>query len=184
MRKIDYHHIGAAPEKDAERIRALYADAGIDDEIIKEFGPTVEAYGSSGVDAIIDRIATKYSGENPSTFGVLIVVDGVDTGQAIWGIKDYQAVDNETRQPYTMEGVNVSAWILQQYRGRGLGKALMKYASIHAAESLPMLGEARQIWTSIHSSNIASRSACARAGFSEIGVQSDKPDRLLYALKS
>ena len=178
--------MGADPETEAARLQTLYSDKGIDVAIVDEFAATVEAYRTLPLADIATRIRDRYTGREPMACGALAVADGIDAGMAIWGIKDFDLLVGE--QLETVRGINISAWLLKQYRNRGFARLLgkdvveMAHAQIHA-DNVPSW-RGRQIWTSIDSDNTASRRASVIAGFVEAGEHIGSPGRLLYVLET
>lgn len=174
MKTIEFYRIGNEPFADAIRLKNLYSSDGIDDAITREFDTTVAAYRSLAVEDIRDRIRTKYAADPAIIAGELTVVDSHDAAMAIAGQKPF--LHPKTGQ--STEGINVSAWVLAQYRGAGIGKLIAHHMTEVAAHTFPN----QTIWTSIHTDNMASRKAFESAGYRVIGSQLDegKQDRIIY----
>jgi GNAT superfamily N-acetyltransferase len=182
MSNVRYYDLGQNFEFEAPRLKKLYKSDGIDDRIIEEFGATVSAYRSLSYDDIAERLKSRYGSSNPPAYGTLGVINDTDFGMAIWGSKDYEIL--EGGEVVKKQGINVSAWVLKQFRSRGFGIAIIEYATKCAVElsrgksQTSLTGT--PVWTSIHKDNIASRKACIHAGFTEIGIQADMQDRRIY----
>ncbi len=178
MANLEFYNLGSNPEEEAVRIQQLYFDDGVDIYVRDEFEATVKAYTSLSLAEIAQRLRSRYAGDQRAAHGVLPVYNNNDIGMAIWGEKNFQDTSTSQETP----GVNVSAWVLRQYRGQGFGRQVLEHATREAA----ILGNNldKQIWTSIKPENLASRRSCEHAGFVEIGPQLDKPERLLYMLQT
>lgn len=183
MDTVEFYTIGQHVEKEALRLKQLYENVGIDEYILEEFGTTVEAYRTLPLPEISARLQARYTGEAPTTHGVIARVINFDYGMAIWGLKAYSSV-TPTGEVQQKEGINVSAWVLRQNRGFGFGKLLIAHATMQAAHQAQnpqrsdLLG--KPIWTSIHRDNTASIRACQEAGFRLVSVQPEKPERDIY----
>jgi hypothetical protein len=174
MANLEFYNLGSNPEEEALRTQQLYSDSGVDAFVRDEFESTVHAYANLPLPEIAQRLCSRYAGAHPAAHGILPVYKDIDLGMAIWGDKDFQSAETLEEIP----GINVSAWILRQYRGQGFGRITIEYAT---AQALALSKESgRQVWTSIKPENLASRRSCEHAGFIEISTQPDKPDRLLY----
>lgn len=187
MPKPAFYQLGLDPSAEASRIYNLYADKGVDSAVINEFESTVKAYQSLSLSEISARLIARYGGEDPMAVGTILEIDGVDVGMAIWGDKDYPGNAGSDLNIRSERGINISAWILSQYRNLGLGKSLLSHAVDDAKERASQPTSTwydRKVWTSIRPANIASRLACEHAGFVEVGIQADQPSRLLYQLVS
>ncbi len=177
MADLEFYTLGTNPEEEAIRTQQLYFDRGVDEFVREEFESTVHAYTTLLPDEIALRIQSRYTGDHPVAHGLLPVYRKADIGMAIWGEKDFQNVDSREETP----GINVSAWLLKQYRNQGFGRRVIEHATAEAVTLSEQLG--KQVWTSIRPDNLASRRACEHAGFIEAGSQPDKPERLLYILQ-
>jgi GNAT superfamily N-acetyltransferase len=171
---LKYYKLGNNPEYEAARTQRLYFDSGVDVQVRDEFEDTVNVYTSLSLTEIAQRLRIRYAGDRPVAHGVLPSLENNDIGMAVWGEKDFQDVHTSQEIP----GINVSAWLLRQYRNKGFGRQLLEYATTEAVVLSNDLG--KQVWTSIKPDNIASRRSCEHAGFIEIGPHTDKPERLLY----
>jgi RimJ/RimL family protein N-acetyltransferase len=142
------------------------------------------AYQTLPLPFIATRIRERYMGDEPVACGALIVADGQDAGMAIWGIKDFERTANERVE--TVRGINISAWLLKQHRNKGfareLGRDVVEMAQAQIQNANVPTWSGRQIWTSVHVENTASRLACLGAGFVEAGDHTGSPGRLLYVL--
>lgn len=176
MADLEFYAIGCNPEEEAERTQLLYLNSGVDTFVRDEFEVTVQAYTSLPIVEIAQRLRRRYAGDQPLVHGVLAVYDDADIGMAIWGEKNFHNVGSKQETP----GINVSAWILRQYRGQGLGRRVIQHVATEALALSEVLG--KQVWTSIKQENLASRQSCEHAGFVEVGPQPYKPGRLLYIL--
>lgn len=175
---IDFCRVGTNPAMEAPRLKALYADEGIDERITREFGASVEAYTTMSVAEAEERITQKYV-DTTEAIGVLAVYDEADIGMAVAGLKEF-AVINEPSEV----GVNISGWILEQYRGQGHSKSLGVHTLRYALErtenqEFPEWFGA-PIWTSIHHENLPSIAAAQRNGFRSIGVAANDANRQIF----
>lgn len=176
MAILEFYMLGVNPEDEAIRTQKLYGDIGVDQFVRDEFEATVTAYTTLPLVEIAERLRSRYAGSQPAAQGVLPVYADLEIGMAIWGEKDFLNIETSQETP----GINVSAWLLRQYRNQGFGRRVIKYATAKAL----ILGKesGKQVWTSIRPENLASRRSCEHAGFIEIGPQPDKPERLLYVV--
>jgi len=178
MADLEFYQLGNDLEAETIRIQNLYLSDEIDDSIRSEFGPTVESYTTLSHTDLMDRVSSKYFGENSDGAGWLATVDGIDVGMAAWAIRDfkYHGQEKFTR------GINASAWLLKSVRGAGFGNKIIA----HATEDARIAGDRLQlqVWTSIRPENIASRRACESAGFRIAGIHGNLPDRRLYLLEN
>lgn len=175
---LSFYQVGGDVAADARRMAALYSDAGIDARIEKEFEGTVAAYTSLSMPEIEERIAHKYV-DGTEALGVVAVKAGADVGMAVAGLKEFAIRDTQPQK-----GINVSGWILEQYRGRGYSILLGSYMLARAFErsrdpGFPDWYNA-PIWTSIHHENAPSIAAAQRNGFTEVGVAANDTDRRIF----
>jgi hypothetical protein len=147
---------------------------GIDGAIAEEFRATVEAYQTPSLDDIHSRVVDRYTGHNPTTYSIVLCVNGESVGHAFWGEKRFMTA----RMERLVNGINLSAWLLQGQRGHGLGATLIKEGLTHIIQDHKFVGY--PIWTSIDRKNVASQKACQRAGFFLLGMQADKPERDIF----
>lgn len=187
MSELAFYRIGQDPEIEAIRLQQLYTNEGIDERVVDEFGSSVDLYRTLSIHEIEERLRVRYSGETPLVYGAIGTYRSIDFGMAIWGVKDYQKTETDGSSRW-YDGVNVSAWVLRQYRGMDLGTALIGFATTeavaltHVQHNTGTYG--MQIWTSIHGSNKPSQRACEHAGFVRVGEQADKNGRFIYELES
>lgn len=185
MSELAFYRIGQDPESEATRLQQLYANEGIDEKVVEEFGSTVDLYRTLPIIEIEERIKVRYSGDAPLVHGAIGAYGSADFGMAIWGLIGYQKVESDGSSRW-YDGINVSAWVLRQFRRKNLGTALIDYATQEAValtrdeQNTGLYG--MQIWTSIHGSNEASQRACEHAGFVRVGAQADKDGRFIYEL--
>lgn len=182
MPDISFNKLGTNPEYEATLLRKLCSNDGIDDAIISEFPETIATYSKEPNVTAVARIADRYSGTNPLAVGDIIMVDDTAVGLAYCGLADYQMQGQRTPS----NGINMSSWILSQYRRNGIGNRIINHAAQTAIDQSHNPAsydwQERRIWTSIKIGNIASLRACENAGFVESGVMSDDPNRIIYTL--
>jgi RimJ/RimL family protein N-acetyltransferase len=177
---MNIYQVGTNPELEATRLKTLFSDKGVDDLVVAEFGTTVEAYRQLEVEEIAERIKSKYCGEKPNAFGLIPSVEGLDIGMVVYGHKDYQDPSNKVM----VEGVNISGWLLKQYRRKGFAGYLSEVVDVvqQQVNDQEHLLFGRKIWTSIHIDNYPSRSVSEKSGFVQLGPAIDKPSRLIYTV--
>lgn len=182
MPSLEFYPIGANPAVEAVRIQTLCSDSGVDRAVTDEFAATIQAYQQLGIPEITARIAQKYTGNEPPVVGVIPVANQDDIGMAIWGEKIFQTKDE--LEPIT--GINVSAWLLRQFRSQGYGTQIIRHGTQTALERvndpIKPSWNGMPVWTSVHRDNTASRRACSKVGFTEAGPQKDADERLIYVL--
>ena len=185
MSELSFHTIGSNPKQDAKSMHRLCIDKGVDEIIRKEFESTIKRYSNGKISKLAKRIIEKYSGDYPEITGSLIQYDGKSIGIAYSGVSDVLK-PNQDAEPSLMKGVNVSAWIIDGYRGLGIGKSAIAHttdltvARVNDTKDLEWYD--RTIWTSIDDSNIASQKACGVAGFVRSYEQYELPGRSIYLL--
>lgn len=166
MRSIEIVRIDPDCNWVVDAVHELY-HADLDDAVISEFGSTVDAYrGFDNTMQTRDRLQSKFACSDPVVVGTIIALDFQPVGIAFSGAKDF--VDKEGQ---VASGINMSGWVLPEYRGIGLGRVLFSEATDQIMQQQRSLGDSatwsskRKIWTSIHQDNIASQKACKAAGY-------------------
>lgn len=178
MAELGFYRLGVAPSEDALRMQRLYRSSEIDDCIMDEFGMSVHNYSTLSLPDLTQRIEEKYTGTSPPVFGILATYDNQDIGIAAWIKKSFRDVDSHQE----VEGINISAWLLRRYRARGFGREMGRIITAQAAMQGALSG--LPVWTSIKPENHVSRHLSEDMGFVETGIQPDRPERMLYFLKS
>jgi len=183
MNTLEFYQLGANPEEEAIRIKKLYADPGIDPAVVREFTGTVDAYMSLPLCKIEKRIHAKYASTAEALGFIGIQQHGIDIGMSIAGIKEFEVQDSDSTV-----GINVSGWVLSQFRRRGFASE----GVIHTVEAAMRRAQdenfadwyGKMLWTSVHQDNVASQRTCLFAGFSVLGVAANNPERRIYAYET
>jgi RimJ/RimL family protein N-acetyltransferase len=168
--------LGLNPGLEAEISKRLYMSEGVDEAVVSEFDTTVTAYRELNPESIAKRIEGKYGGLHPQAVGFIALFDEDPVAMVFAGPKEYLSPDG------IVDGVNVSAWVVSQARGLGIGRKLINIGVTAAFRPW----NDKTIWTSIHTGNIASQKMCQAVGFVKAHPQleDEKVGRDIYVLPS
>lgn len=188
MKDLAYRPLGIDPGAEALRMRELCINSKPDLSIFTEFEETITAYTTLDLPSVTKRVAERYCGDDSPLTGSHIDVGKEVVGIAWASIKDFAYKSEDSSEAELIRGVNVSAWLLSPYRGKGLGRQIITHATdlALACSDKQELENwyGRKVWTSVNATNTASRKACEYAGFVAAGPHIGMEGRLLYLLQN
>ena len=172
----------------AERVVALVRTAQDDNVVKQEFPNIFTRYLEFNTAA--QYIQERYHPDNHINVGYLILpayTNITDTekaiGMAAFGHQD-EALELPNGQLKNPRGVNFSVWLLEEYRGSGIGKNVMRFIVDNAKDHIDnppnQSWQDRILWTGIRVGNVASERIVTNLGFHPVGTMVREPEYKYY----